>query len=139
MRGAAELAILRCREVAGSRLRSRKLNGYAEVQNAHLAAACGHDMLVELKTEPQLLVHGGASTFVALCHEWGIDSTQAAAMGQMIEVYAARTLCDDGLPPFPAGLEAAIERANEVSTEMQIVRENNEALERLGRMMTEVN
>jgi hypothetical protein len=132
MRGAAELAILRCRELAGSRLRSRKIEGFQEVANAHLAAAIGAD---SISAEPQVLVNGGASTFVALCREWGVDQIQAMSMGQMIEVYAAKTLCDNGLPPFPAGLEAAIERANEVSTEMQVVRENNEALDRLQRMI----
>lgn len=136
LRGAAELAMLRCRSLAGSRLRSKKLNGYAEVQNVHLAAALGHAMLAELEMpDPQILVNGGATDFVELCVEWGVDRIQALSMAQMIEVYSARTLCDEGLPPFPSGLEAAIERAHEVSTEMQVVRGNNEALDRLSRMV----
>lgn len=136
MRGAAELAVIRCRTLAGSKLRSRKLNGYTEISNANLAAAIGREALLDMgMPDPQILVAGGASDFVDLCGEWGIDRVQALSMAQMIEVYAGKTLCEDGLPPFPAGLEAAIERANEVSTEIQIVRENNEALNKLSRML----
>ena len=136
MRGAAELAIVRCRTLAGSKLRSRKINGYEEVSNANLAAAVGRQTLLDMEMpDPQILVHGGATDFVDLCNEWGLDRVQALSMAQMIEVYAAKTLCNEGLPPFPAGLEAAIERANDVSTEIQIVRDNNEALDRLSRLL----
>jgi hypothetical protein len=138
MRGAAESAILRCRGIAGSRLRTlhRQSAEFAAIsegqcRNADLAATAGQAVLLALGTpDPMELVKGGAQDFVDVCLEWDIDNAQAVAMGQQIEVYASKTLFEKGLPKFSPGLAAAIERANEVSTEMT-VRKNNEALKQL--------
>lgn len=141
MHGAAETAILRCRRVAGARLRThhRKSSDFARIAeietNAHLAAACGQAFLQELDTpEPLVLVKNGAEDFVDICVEWGIEKAQAQAMGQMIEVYSAKTLFEEHMPDFPAGLSAAIEHANDISEEM-IVQRNNESLARMARMI----
>jgi hypothetical protein len=39
-----------------------------------------------------------------------LPTEQVQALGQMLEVYAARTLCEEA-PPLPSGFIAAIEKA----------------------------
>ena len=141
MRGAAEMAILRCRSLAGSKIRTRhrkspEFSQICEASNNELAAHAGKAWLDAMDTPPALaLVKSGADDFVSLCVEaWGIQPPQAQAMGQMIVVFSSKTLYDEGIPQFPSGLTAAIERANEVSTEM-IVERNNEALRQLDQML----
>lgn len=144
LRGAAELALLRCRELAGARIRTaHKKNPAVAAQldgrlNAFVAAIIGREQLAEIGTpEPLSLVKGGTDIFITLCLEWHVEETQARAIAQMIEVYAARTLFEPRLPQFPAGVSAQIERANEVShaLEEEIVRQNNAALARLSGML----
>lgn len=144
MRGAGELALLRCRELAGARIRTaHKRNPAIAAQldgrpNAFVAAVLGQEQIVEAGTpEPLALVRGGTDIFITLCLEWHIEETQARAIAQMIEVYAARTLFEPRLPQFPSGVSAQIERANDVSHELEeeIVRQNNQSLARLSGML----
>lgn len=142
MQGAASSAIVRCRSLAGSRIRSRhhktpEFSQFCDEINSSLASLMGQKMLEEMGTPEALeLVKDGANDFVNLCLEWGVHAAQAAAMGQMIEVFASKTLYERELPKLPPGLSAQIERANEVSTEM-IVEKNNEALAELARIYPE--
>ncbi len=144
LHGAAELALLRCRELAGARVRTlykRSPAVMAQIDgrpNAYVAAIIGREQLVKLAcAEPLQLVKTGTDTFITLCLEWGIDETQAAALAQMIETYAAKTLFEPRLPHFPSGFVAQIERANEISwdREEEIVRQNNNSLARLSGIM----
>lgn len=140
LRGAAELSLLRCRELAGSKIRQthkRNPSVCAQIEGrapAFFAYIIGQEQLVDLGTpEPLQLVKGGTDAFYTLCLEWGVDSTQARALCQMIEVFAARTLFEPRLPQFESGFYAQIERAVEVSVslEEEIVKQNNHALARL--------
>lgn len=140
LRGAAELALLRCRELAGSKIRQTHKRNAAVCamiegrQAAFVAYVLGQDMLIDLGTpEPLQLVKGGTDGFMTLCLEWGIEPTQAKALAQMIEVFAARTLFEPRLPQFESGFYAQIERAVEVSDARQeeVIKQNNHALARL--------
>lgn len=144
LRGAAEMALLRCRELAGSKIRQTHKRNPAVCaridgrQASFVAYILGPDLLVELGTpEPLQLVKGGTDGFLTLCLEWGVEATQAKALAQMIEVFAARTLFEPRLPQFESGFFAQIERAIEVSVELEeeIVKQNNHALERLSGML----
>jgi hypothetical protein len=97
--GAAELALLRCRELAGSRLRSRKdscphcLDGVAHLPNTLVAAGLGRTGLEPLGApEPRTLVAGGADSLRSLMVAWGYGEEEAKTMADFIELHAARTL-----------------------------------------------
>lgn len=143
VRGAAALSLLRCRELAGSKLRqANKRNPAvcAQIEGrpaASIAFVLGPEQVTALGTDPRQLVNGGTDRFVEFCLELGIQEQQARALAQMVEVHAARTLFEPRLPPFPAGFAAHIERANEISLELEeeIVRQNNLSLARLSGMI----
>lgn len=143
MQGAASAAIVRCRSLAGSRLRSKfhklpEFTPFCEESNSVLASRMGQSMLEAMKADEALaLVKGGSADFMDLCtDEWGVQPAQAMAMGQVIEVFASRTLFEDRSPKLPSGLKAQIESAISVSTEM-VVEKNNEALKELARIYPE--
>jgi hypothetical protein len=48
----------------------------------------------------------------------GISVAQAAALGQQLETYAARTLYEPKCPELPSGFVAAVNKAQEVSHEL---------------------
>ena len=143
VRGIAELSLIRCRELAGSKIRqANKRNAaiMAQIDGRPAAAVAfilGPEKITELGLEPLRLVRGGTDSFVNLCMEWGLEEQQARALAQMIETHAARTLFEPRLPEFPAGFAAHIERANEISLELEgeIVRQNNLSLARLSGMI----
>lgn len=148
LNGAAYSALHRCREIAGSRIRqglksrSRSAPELALIdghKNSGVAAVLGQEALETCGFNASFdLVKGGSEAFVSICVEWGIDPTQANALGQMIEVFSSRTLCESGLPAFPSGFFAQIARASDVSSEIGeegTVRRNNEALARLEKMI----
>lgn len=120
--GAAEMALLRCREVAGAKIRSYQ-QGCPEClepadgkPNALVAALIGQKTLKQLKTpEPLKLVHGGTDGFRALLEGWGFSDAQAEALCEMVSVYAARTLFEQNPPTLPSGFAAHVERVSEVS------------------------
>ena len=101
--GAAQLALLRCREVAGARLR-RLSQGCSEcgpkidgVPPQLVAAVLGQAQTGEW-SDPMRLVSGPPRDS-GMCWKMfhGIDPAQARALGQMIEVYAARTLFETAI------------------------------------------
>jgi hypothetical protein len=47
--------------------------------------------------------------------EWGYGYAQAAAISEMVESYAARTIFKSGHPTLPSGFAAQFERAREAS------------------------
>jgi hypothetical protein len=111
--GAAELALLRCRELAGVRLRF-KCPDCAEGQPASMVASALGE---KDAPEPMKLVRGGTDGFQEMLVGDGIDPGQAAALGQQLEVYAARTLYEPRCPDLPSGFVAAVNKAEEVSHE----------------------
>jgi hypothetical protein len=120
--GAAEMALLRCREVAGSRILSYRnscpdcLQPAADAPKALVAAVLGQDVLAELNVpQPMKLVTGGTDGFRSLLTDWGFSTSQAEALCEMVTVYAAKTLFDRNHPALPSGFAAQVERMQEVS------------------------
>lgn len=144
LHGAASSSLFRCREIAGSRIRTAlrdRSRNTAELalidghKNSHVAALLGKEALDGCGLpEPIDLVKTGANSFLSICDEWGVDETQAKALAQSIEVFAAKTIFEPGLPSFPSGFFAQLLRATEISSELGeegITRRNNRALQQL--------
>lgn len=120
--GAAEMALARCRELAGIHLKQKEkicpeffvdLNGQP---NGELAASIGVEILDRIKTNALDLVRGGASTLTTvLTSSGGYTSSQATIISDMVESYAARTLFKAGHPTLPSGFAAQFEKAKEAS------------------------
>ena len=114
--GAAEMALARCRELAGSRVRS-KFRGKPEMAvcdgepNAAVCSTLGAVTLESLSLDPTSLVSGGGDTFVNLVGRWGYPQPQAEALGQMLEMYAARTLFEERPPAAPVGFAGYLRRS----------------------------
>lgn len=109
--GAAELALLRCRELAGIRIRHKCKTCAEGSPDALVASVMGPAQV----REPMTLVRGGADGLRSLLGEWGFAETQASSLCQMLEVYAAKTLFDARQPELPSGFMAQVEKAEEVS------------------------
>lgn len=123
--GAASLALIRCRELAGSRLRSYKdrcpdcLEPAAGKPNSMVASILGPDVLKTMNAPTPLnLVRGGSKEFVSVLVGWGVAEAQSKALSEMIEVYGARTLFDPNPPALPSGFIAHIERICDISDDM---------------------
>lgn len=109
--GAAEDALMRCRDLAGRRIQQRcEECGEGEPLSV-VASAIGPSA----DLNPVELVKGGADHFSRWLVEQGIDAKQADSLQQQLEVYAARTLFQPRCPGLPSGFVAAIEKAREVS------------------------
>jgi hypothetical protein len=120
--GAAELALARCRELAGIRIRQKEklcpecLSDVNGKPNALLASALGPETLEQkFSLTPQQLVKGGADTLRSLLCEWGYATVQASAVAEMVESYAARTIFKIEHPTLPSGFVTQFERAKEAS------------------------
>jgi hypothetical protein len=112
--GAAELALHRCRELAGVRVR-HKCPDCADGQPLSMVAAALGD---ELADDPVKLVRGGTDGFRELLIEQGMNPDQAGALCTQLEVYAARTLYASACPPLPSGFVSSVSKALEVSHEL---------------------
>lgn len=117
--GAAELAILRCREMAGIRLRRLKtcpgcLEAAAGQPAAMVASLIGSEGVQQLGvTNTRELVKDGTDQFRSLLVSWGYPASVADVLSQMVEAHASRTLFEQQLPSMPAGFAAHIERTKE--------------------------
>jgi hypothetical protein len=109
--GAAELALMRCRELAGARIR-HKCSDCAEGSPLPMVASALGPSYVE---DPLKLVKGGTDSFRSYLIEQEFGHEQAGAICQQLEVFAARTLFEKRCPELPTGFVAALERAREVS------------------------
>jgi hypothetical protein len=109
--GAAELALHRCRELAGVRVR-QKCPDCADGQPLSIVAAAIGEAVTE---DPLKLVKGATDGFRDLLTEQGMDALQASALCQQLEVFAARTLFEPRCPELPSGFVAAVNKAREVS------------------------
>lgn len=119
--GAAELAVIRCRGIAGSRIRSYQkscpecLEPVNGKPNALVAALLGVDVLSEMNAPtPLKLVAGGGDEFHSWLMDNGFPDTQAGALSEMVEVHAARHLFEVGQPPLSSGFAAHVERIQDV-------------------------
>ena len=108
--GAAELALHRCRELAGVRVR-HKCPDCADGQPLSVVASA----LGAEAGDPVALVRGGTDGFREFLTEQGMDSDNAGAICRQLEVFAARTLYEPKCPELPSGFVAAVNKAQEVS------------------------
>ena len=114
--GAAQMALHRCRQIAGVR-----------IQHKCKDCGSGHDQSVvasvvgpTVAADPVALVRDGANGFRSLLVEWGVGAEQATSLQQQLEVYAARTLFETRCPELPSGFVSAIEKAREVSGVLEL-------------------
>lgn len=120
--GAAEFAVERARELAGSRLRS-KATGRPDacpecvdqidgVPAARVAATLGADAVRSLITgSDSALVAGAGLAFAATLERWGVNGGWPDELGRMVEQHALRTLYEREPPPLPPGFTASVARA----------------------------
>jgi len=113
--GAADLALLRCRELAGIRIRHK----CKECAQGHPDALVASVMGPTQVPDPLKLVHGGTDGLRSLLGERGFGRELAASLCQTLEVYAARTLFESRQPELPAGFMAQVEKAQEVSLALE--------------------
>jgi hypothetical protein len=105
--GAADLAMLRAREVAGSRLRSlAKRDPEAQklidgVPNRTVAARLGAEMVKRLGEDERALVARARGVLEDALRMWGLDEETAALLVDQVERHAARTLYDENPSPLP--------------------------------------
>ena len=115
--GAAALTLIRCRERAGNKLRSRRdsceecLDEIRDVPAERVAAALGPEGMARVgNPDPRSLVAGGADSFALFLRNCGYTSKQAAAAAEKLEVHAARTLFDQAPPEVPVGFIGYLNR-----------------------------
>lgn len=97
--GAAELAIIRCRELAGARIRSKQhacpdcLEPANGKPNALVASLVGAEGLATLGVAPaRQLVKNGTDSFRALMESWQVDPLVTDLLATIIEEHAAKSL-----------------------------------------------
>jgi hypothetical protein len=110
--GAAELALLRCRELAGVRLRFKCPDCADGHPDSMVAAALGE----KAAPDAAKLVKGATDGFQELLVAQGIATEHASALGLQLETFAARTLYQPTCPDLPSGFVAAVNKAQEVSS-----------------------
>lgn len=101
-----ELALMRCRELAGVRIKQKVQKQFPEhlallegIPYYDIAAVLGAETLKEMGlSNTMALVTGGADNLRSLLKVWGYGKEQGDIFGQTIEVHAARTLFDLEFP-----------------------------------------
>jgi hypothetical protein len=125
--GAAELASLRTRELAGARLLRLRRQECPEcvkglkVPKSMVASAIGREAAVAVDGGVSGLVSGGAEGFQQLCHEvWGMPVDVLTRLAPLIEKHAGEHLFDDH-QPLPAGFRTYATRLLQVEDGRQSV------------------
>lgn len=104
--GVVELALMRCRELAGIRIKQKAQRHFPEqleliesIPFCDVAAVIGSETLNELGVSQSLaLVSGGADNLRSLLRVWGYTREEADLFGEVVEVHAARTLYELDFP-----------------------------------------
>lgn len=104
--GVIELAVMRCRELAGIRIHQRAQRRYPEhfafVENlpfADVASSVGEQLVKEMGLGSAIvLVTGGADNLRSLLEVWGYTKEQANIFAELVEMHAANTLFEPGFP-----------------------------------------
>lgn len=106
--GMAEAAVLRCRELAGSKLRTQMQAASAapnlrarikSTHNADVACKLGDD--VRDACDPDTLVAGAGMVFLSGLRKLGLDPGLAESLVRRVEEHAARTLFDEDPGDLP--------------------------------------
>lgn len=108
--GAALMAIYRCREMAGNRIRNKARGRFTisdEIPAALVASTIGTEKLSELCGQTRDLVAGGTDSFRIAMRAWGHSPAETDALCEAIELFAARTLTTQAVS-LPGALEARI-------------------------------
>lgn len=109
VRGAADLALWRARELAGARVKGyakrdpESLSTLEGVKNGQACAALGRDRVHKLRANEAQLVDGAGDLIVDALRMWGIGGDVADTIAEQLERHAARTLYDDRPAALPAG------------------------------------
>ena len=119
--GAAEMALMRCRELAGVRITQRRhqrdcpecLEAAKRAPLSLVASAVGQEPLKRLGLDAFSLVEGGANTLKPLLISWGYSQSQANELVTVLEVFAASTLFDADTPELPLAFMFQIEQMKE--------------------------
>lgn len=121
--GAADMALARCRELAGVRIRMKEkacpecieaANGYPD---GLVAAAVGPQTLDRLSLEAKALVRGGGDTLRSLFGSWGYSEEMSIMAARVVESYAADTLFESRHPTLPSGIIAELVGVKEARDE----------------------
>lgn len=117
MVGAAEMAAVRAREKAGTRAKgaAQGCSSCKELLEGvpldQMVATLGPEMMADLGlADTFALVAGGADAFVAKAVEWGWARKQAEALGEIVEMHAARNLFEEAPSAIPAGFAGHVRR-----------------------------
>lgn len=120
--GVIELALMRCRELAGIRIHQRAQRRYPEhlafveaVPFSDVAASIGKELVKEIGLGNSVaLVSGGADNLRSLLSVWGYTKEQSDIFAEFVEMHAASTLFTPGFPELDkhladlaSGLEVA--------------------------------
>jgi hypothetical protein len=113
---AIELALMRCRELAGIRIRQKgrqhpeRIGLVAEEPCAQVAPSLGKAALKEMGLSNALaLVAGGADNLRSLLTVKGYSDESVGVLGELVEVLAARTLFEAAFPQVPVHFPAQLE------------------------------
>lgn len=105
---AIELALMRCRELAGIRIKQKgrqfpeQLAAIDNVPFGQVAPTLGRPALKEIGLSNSLaLVTGGADNLRSLLRVKGYPEQMVLTIGEMVEFFAATTLFDSGFPQVP--------------------------------------
>ena len=106
---AIELALMRCRELAGIRIFQKtkqfpdRIKSVQNEPTAQVAAALGKTILKEMGfTNTFVLVSGGADNLRSLLRVKGCSEESANSLAEMVEVLAANTLLSAAFPQVPS-------------------------------------
>lgn len=106
---AADLAVLRARETAGARVRSKVNGDLKDTPNIDLVAALGKARRAELGIQPSSLVAGGARLYETWLESRGVDGQVARKLGELVETHAARYL-EGEHQPLPESFAGYVSR-----------------------------
>lgn len=112
---ASDIAVLRVREAAGSRLRSLAkkdpdmVSLIDGVKNGSVAATLGKERVHQLRISEADLVSAARDLVKDSIRMWRIDEKVAEIVAQNVEKHAARTLYDEKPTPFPATFAAYLQ------------------------------
>ncbi len=110
--GVIELAVMRCRELAGIRIKQKTQRHFPDnlafvdgVPFADIAASLGEQLVKEMGLGGSIaLVSGGADNLRSLLGVWGYGSEAGNIFAEMVEAHAGNTLFQPGFPQFSAQL-----------------------------------
>lgn len=117
--GQADMAVERCRELAGQRLVTRIRNAQCEPcleringsEPTLVAAVLGQQAADDLGCPAAAdLVAGGTRSFVASILRLGVEAAAASHLAEIVEHHAARTLRDADPAPLPASFQSMLQR-----------------------------